>query len=342
MKTAALTLLALLPGCLGIGTDRMLFFTKSNVGLDIDTIPLTSELTISRREGVIEPSLGEAQTPPVFATFMSSQSGLQRLIMGIGMTFAAGDAALVAASLYGSEVDGYESDPNKDAYDSAIEVKAAADSPVAQFHQPDEVEPLIFGTDTSFGLKVGFSGQATPTPTTVKLGFNRTEFALSPVTASKKDAETYSVKAPSVFASIDSTSGVDEDSTQVQWRQFFATGQAATRVAYKKEARDLVTAAIAEADIGKTVLTNEVLIETLIAELSVLTEETDDGRVNYVYRTAMREGLFLEIDGYEAAAWSDRLSGLVHSLTELQAEPLGSASETEVLRRLLAVFDLDD
>ena len=47
-----------LPGCAGY--DRILFVTKTNVGLDVDNKPPTAEITIARRELAITPAFRDA------------------------------------------------------------------------------------------------------------------------------------------------------------------------------------------------------------------------------------------------------------------------------------------
>ena len=47
----------LLQGC-GIGYNSVVFFTRTNMGIDIDTKPPVAEISVSRQEGVIEPAFG--------------------------------------------------------------------------------------------------------------------------------------------------------------------------------------------------------------------------------------------------------------------------------------------
>ena len=83
----------LLTGCFGY--DRILFVTKTNVGLDVENKPPTAELTIARRELGIAPAFRDAQgkekTLPLLASF-----GRKGSLFGTGITsqFAGGDAAV--------------------------------------------------------------------------------------------------------------------------------------------------------------------------------------------------------------------------------------------------------
>ena len=91
-----------LPGLLtGCGTDRLLFVTKSTVGIDIDSRPPTSEIAINRKEGVIERVFEGGQTPPVVASFKADANPIARFFgFGIGSTFATGDAAEALSALF--------------------------------------------------------------------------------------------------------------------------------------------------------------------------------------------------------------------------------------------------
>jgi hypothetical protein len=157
-------------GC-SIGYNRMLFMTKTNVGLDIDTKPPTAELSIARREGVIAPSFEEGKALPVLASFRYEGGWLDP---NISATFAGGKAAVILAQPSGSS--GHQlkskvclSHPLKD---SAIGLKS---------EEGDDARPFFFATDTTFGLKVAWSGTTEAVPDTLRLGYNRKEFAYAPV-----------------------------------------------------------------------------------------------------------------------------------------------------------------
>jgi hypothetical protein len=176
-------------GCAGY--EKLLFVTKTNVGIDIDSTPPTAELTIARREGVIQPTFadtkdGEANTPAVLASF-----GLDGVwnpdIYGL---FAGGDAAVVIVSSDAPPGEGDDasssicmnSEPEGNViYDFIVRAIGSGDS---------TKEPFYFGTDTSFGLKVAWSGMTSAIPDTVKLGYNRKEFALAPIHVRPNKDET--------------------------------------------------------------------------------------------------------------------------------------------------------
>jgi hypothetical protein len=98
-------------------------------------------------------------------------------------------------------------------------------------------EPFYFGTDTSFGLKVAWSGMTSAIPDTVKLGYNRKEFALAPIHVRPNKDETVKCVAVATVPSFVATIH-NKGTTMVKWnelksshRQVFATGEAATKFA---------------------------------------------------------------------------------------------------------------
>lgn len=93
----------LLTGCFGY--DRILFVTKTNVGLDVENKPPTAEITIARREIAIAPTFRdtvdkENKTPPLVAAF-GRTGGL--FTTGLKSHFAGGDAAYWLARGYPPE-----------------------------------------------------------------------------------------------------------------------------------------------------------------------------------------------------------------------------------------------
>jgi hypothetical protein len=237
-----------LSGCAGY--DRVLFVTKTNLGLDIDNKPPTAEVTIARRELAITPTFqnadGNENTLPLLASFALTGGFLNPEIIS---RFAGGEAAIILAQ-----------GPNK-----------TAGRPFLCLTEKPEIRPLgkkmwhflsrqdkedarafYFATDTSFGLKVGWDGATGPYPDTLKLGYNRKELAFPPIFATpattkecpeevakdevvakeKVAKEKWKVTVPSFVASLDNSSTIKEIE---EWSesgnthiQFFATGKAAT------------------------------------------------------------------------------------------------------------------
>jgi hypothetical protein len=236
---------ALLQGC-AVGYNSTLFMTKSNIGLDAETKPPTLEFSIARREGVIAPGFEGGQTPPIMASFRTDSNPFSRFFFGVKSTFAGGDAAVALSKPPESQDANYDSviclshDLNKKTFMGFdISVKEKGD-----------VEPFIFGTDTTFGLKIAWSGTSGEVPDTVRLGFNRKEFALAPVFGTDavdctipgtKQKGKYGVWMPSFLTVLDNEVQTGTPAqTGIKWLQYFATGKSATTLASRNEVRSVM------------------------------------------------------------------------------------------------------
>lgn len=234
----------LLPGVLGgcaVGFDHTLFMTKSNVGLDVDTKPPTAEVSIARRELVIAPTFEGGQTPNVLAGFKTGN----RLLFGFDVSsiFAGGDAALSLTKKNGMQ---------EHAAKLCLAAKPVGNprlGPISFGHYSlpakGEIHPFIFGTDSSFGLKVAWSGMTAQFPDSLKIGFNRKEMALAPVFGQDTlDPNCpYSVEMPAFLASIDvGVQAATPQSFESNYRQFFATGKAANALAAEPEVQKILLA----------------------------------------------------------------------------------------------------
>jgi hypothetical protein len=236
--------LVTIQGCVGYNTT--MFMTKSNAGLDFDGKPPTLEISIARKEAVISPSFEGGKTPPVMASFRPSTgtgSGFTSFFLGVGQTFAGGDAAMAMSMLYDKPT---ATDIN--AYNSSFGLTEAPAyrNQLRRLAGPGETRPLIFGTDTSLGLKAAWSGVGGAVPDTVKLGFNRKEFAWSALSATpapgngngKDQAIPVNVKLPAFLATIDAKETIGtSNKVHVESLQYFATGDAATYLAMQKDVR---------------------------------------------------------------------------------------------------------
>jgi len=238
----------LLAGCAGY--NNTLFMTKSNVGLDFDSKPPTLEVSIARKEAVIAPSFEGGKTPPVLASFKphaGSGSAFASFAFGVDQTFAGGDAAKAMAMLYN-----LPTATNPCLYDSSLELseKPPYENCFQKIPGKGATRPFIFGTDTSFGFKAAWSGTGGQIPDTVRLGFNRKEFAWAPISATpvlrpdgSEDCHKVNVKMPAFLATIESSQNISGDgSTRVQGLQYFATGQAATYLAMQQDVRKAMLA----------------------------------------------------------------------------------------------------
>ena len=232
-----------MPGC-GIGYNSLLFVTKSNVGLDFDAKPPTAEIAISRVEGVVEPVFENGKTLPVMASFRPEGKGI--FSGNVGQTFATGDAAVVLAMLYGKPTYSFdvktgvwEKDIEK-RFDSALKLSQPPTLPGELTFLDRDVRPLFFGTSTSLGVRISWSGMAAAYPDSLHVGFRRKELALAPIAYSATDK---TVRAPSVLATIDvgGSASTPKDS-RLEWLQYFATGKAATALALQREVRGAMLA----------------------------------------------------------------------------------------------------
>ncbi len=251
------TALLSLSGCAGY--DRILFVTKTNVGLDIDNKPPTAEITIARRELAITPTFQDAtddeKTLPLLASF-----GLTGTFLNPEITsrFAGGEAALVLAQ--GPD---RQADPAKLSEEPflCLSKKPETESWWEKLFGKDDIRPFYFSTDTAFGLKAAWDGTTGPYPSTVKLGYNRREFAFPPIFTNEKSctlpssqagkADGWKVTVPSFFASLDNSSTItdikewvnsEKQPAGTEWTrsgvthtQFFATGKAASEFANRPE-----------------------------------------------------------------------------------------------------------
>lgn len=232
-----LFLSAMMAGC-AIGYDSMLFLTKSNFGIDVDAKPPTAEISVARREGVIGPTFEGGKKPPVLASFRSGTRGLLGLFASVSSTFAGGDAAATMTKLFG--------DPDSTQSEDATLCLSTKPSPKVlgqeiAFPGPGTVEPLVFGTDTSIGLKIAWSGLTAQFPDTVRLGYHRKEFALASVFGKEEACNTgekYKVNVPSFLATLDSSATAkDVETSGLEHLQYFATGVAATNLALRQDVR---------------------------------------------------------------------------------------------------------
>ena len=260
--------LSILAGC-GIGYNRTLFITKTNVGFEASAEPPTFELDISRLEGTVGPQFENGKKLPVMASFKFSNRGA--FSPSIGSTFATGDAATTMAALYNAATPGTGWEERADMVfernNKTLKTKSTLSlnaEPTAMSWLPSwldwlrpefqkkDVRPVFFGTNTSLGLNVAWSGMTGGFPDSAKLGYNRTELALVPIAIEAKSGKdknnrstgitTFDMNMASLMATVDSgVSGItNSDGTpklDSQHLQYFATGAAATLLSLQQDVR---------------------------------------------------------------------------------------------------------
>lgn len=262
---ALLVVALLLQGC-GAGYNHVLFMTKSNVGLDIDTEPPTLDVNFNRREFVIEPTFEEGKTLPVQASFRSSTGGLANFLFGVGSTFTTGEAAVAMTELYDEDdakpeqaeshvtlLDGVETrkiefrkyNGEELVHEPKKKKLFGQNTKSVAFLEPGLVKPVVFGTDTQLGVGVKWNNPTSPVPQSLKVGFNRSEGAWAPVTIKEltgadktNPLANYRVNMPSLLASIESNVSISTmNGSTIRSLQYFATGKAATNLALRRDVR---------------------------------------------------------------------------------------------------------
>jgi len=251
LMTAAL----LLGGC-GFGYNRVLFVTKTNTGFEVTSTPPTVHLAIARMEGVIAPQFQNGQKLPVMASFKFLNDGF--FAPAVGSAFTTGDAAVTMAALY-SDATPFQNDwrsrvtlltPPSDT-DSTLSLPAEPETPRVFGRrwftfQEKKVRPVFFGTDTSLGIKIAWSGATAEFPDSARFGYNRTELALVPIAMDNTNPKDVKMRMSSLMATIDA--GVDgigtgaQPGVNFQLVQYFATGRAATLMALQQDVRKAMLA----------------------------------------------------------------------------------------------------
>lgn len=261
LKVAALQMLILLQGC-AIGYDSILFATKSNMGVDLDTAPPNLEVAISRQEGVIEPVFEGGQTVPVMASFSAKTNSFTSFFWGVSSTFSTGEAAHNMSYLYDEETA-----KDKDLKYKKVLLKSKPKPKLPFGIEPDyiktsEVRPVMFGTDTSLGLKVKWAGTTAQYPSSVNIGFKRKEVAIAPLGLTDKGDNTFEIDVPSLLATIDSDVEVKNEAS-LTYLQYFATGDAANYLSRQLPVRE---AMLKRADPGQNLQIKKAIEDKNIKE----------------------------------------------------------------------------
>jgi hypothetical protein len=197
----------LLAGC---ATDRVIFVTKTSIGIDADTTPPTVSIAYDRTDGYFGPRYDSGAVPPVVS---SIKTDLAIFAPKIRQVYATGNAAMLVLT-----------DPPP--------------QEVEKLELTGKKKTMFFGTSTTVGLKLGFD--ASGVPESILLGYKRKEISVIPLgTKTKKNGNGEDVEIdtyPSVIASIDMrVRSASLDDTSLALSQFFATGNAADELARGNE-----------------------------------------------------------------------------------------------------------
>jgi hypothetical protein len=199
LQASPLILAALLAltGC--ASPDRVLFVTKTSLGIDFDAKPASASIAYDRIEGYTAPRYANGEIPPVVAS-LKSDGGIFN--PHIRQLYATGDAAEIVIS--------------------------GEPAPRRPKRLQGEKALMFFGTSTTTGLKLTFT---TGLPDSLSFGYKRKEFSYIPLATVGTGNAARDVY-PSILASIDTqaTAGSEQD-TGLRNVQFFATGHAARLLA---------------------------------------------------------------------------------------------------------------
>ncbi|HEX6884494.1 MAG TPA: hypothetical protein VF530_14050 [Planctomycetota bacterium] len=213
MRWIGLVLFSLLAGACSVGKDSLLFVTRTNVAIDLDSEPPTVDIGYKRDELVLAPVDEDGKVLPVMTTVGVSAKPLR---FGANHSFATGEAALLMSRYLLENVgpefpDSIDSNHPTAGMDGTISAKGS--------------KRYYFGTNTVLGLGVQWNAEYVPTA--VALGYKRKELAFVPL--AEKDGRR---SVASLIATAHTGSEVeDARGTGAVLGQTFATGLAATYLA---------------------------------------------------------------------------------------------------------------
>ena len=249
-----LAVLVLIQGC-APGYNSVVFATRSNIGLDAavgidaDTAPANLEVAISRHEGVLMPTFEGGQTVPVMASFSSESNAITNFFWGVRSTFATGEAASTMSYLYDDKTPAKDKDiPYKRVTLKKKPIPQLPFGVKVHYLEEGDAKPVLFGTSTTLGVRVKWSGQTAQFPSSVNIGFKRREATWAPIGLgqnritdnSKPDNSAnkpYEADVPSLLATIDTDVAVS-GSARLKYLQYFATGCAASNLSRQRAVRE--------------------------------------------------------------------------------------------------------
>jgi hypothetical protein len=212
-------------------TDSVVFVTKTSLGIDVDASTPGASVAYDRVEGYLAPRYSNNGAPAVYASF--GTNGNLFTDRKIKQVYATGQAAKTVSTRPASgtgdaAATAARSGRGADAADivggGAGQSQGGGGSAEKESKRLDKA--MFFGTSTTLGLKVGYSGTALDAMT---FGFKRKEISLIPGVDRPEDY-------PSTLSSFDNqTSTAGTDDTGLAVRQFFATGVAADQLAASPE-----------------------------------------------------------------------------------------------------------
>ena len=201
---AAAVACVLLVGCASPNTT--VFVTATAIGIGADSTTGTADVGYNRHEVVIGPAYpASGGVPPVYAHL---ESDLAFFKPHIRQLYATGQAAELATA------------------SSGVGIPETLSG---------ESRPMVFGTSTSFGLKVRYTGTVS---SAIHLGYKRQEYSVLPI----EPVANGQTRLGSVIGGIELRVNGGGNQTTLPLTQFMATGNAATNIAQTDFARGLFAA----------------------------------------------------------------------------------------------------
>ncbi len=204
-------MLSCLQGC---DINYATFVTSTHIGIKADTKTEQVAIGIGRTDLFLGPGYPQQGTAPsAFGYFQTNAQVFSPQVTQLYATGAAADAVTQSGN------------------------------PPAPAGPPPELagvrRPLVFGTNTDVGLKIGFVANA---PSSFNLGYNREELSIIPMQP-KLATDSKDVYAPVLASMALNVSSNTPTSSGLALGQFFATGTAATNMASTPAIRGLFTKA---------------------------------------------------------------------------------------------------
>lgn len=298
-------------GC-GFGKDKMLFFTDTSFGLDLDSEPPKTSVAFTRKEGVLGPQYNNSEVLPVLATYRKDPIGF----FATGQSYSVGKAAVIMAEGFGKP-DDYSAQQVvdfKDSIDFSIEAN--------QISAPKGYKkPYVFATNTNLGFDIKW-GPTDGAPRAISLGYRRQELSITNV---NETINATTLQGQARTASLISISDVEVslpnaamEAPKTTIGQFFATGAAANALAANANIRNRALSKAFVAEDMEKVAENQMKEQlerekqkSLGLEILSLYNTMDNNKKNSLRESAMKHGLIRRNDEPDfMAAMRSRMNSL--------------------------------
>lgn len=237
-KTVLILSLALATQGCATGYNHSLVSNSANIGFDLNAEPGKLEGAISSTSGGMTPTFEGGQTLPLLASITTKSKGMGQFFKGSASTVVTGDAAYTMSYIYA------DCNKNVDAVKHIPDVTLTLKPKTVP--GPGEVQPTSFMTNSMFGASLTVGRQAPIAPSALKIGFNRHESVIVPITVTKDGSgSNYIAGTPSMIATLDHSAdlagrtGLNDNGTEtpLTYVQYFSTGSAADNMALRSDVR---------------------------------------------------------------------------------------------------------